>query len=275
MTIIDLVSARTSDGYWLHGALFPSGETSSKGLVFVHGVAWSFYRGLMFRMAERLSGEGYLCLSINTRGHDWVSRSPSRGFEGAAFEKFDDCLLDLDAFLPLLEDRGVTATGLVGHSLGALKVLYYQSRRKRPTVKAVVACSPPNISHEGRARIYPWFMDKHSEAAKLLSEDRGYELLRTPAEGDTDYLISAATFVDKYGPRNTAYAAQFIGTTDCPILLISGTVERANNDFTKELSALVPPRVCQRVELQGADHFYRGHEEEAAQHISSWLKTRL
>ena len=107
----ELCRFRTPDGETLHGALFRPADPappSDLALVLVHGVALSFYTGPLPPVGQMLAERGYHVLVANNRGHDWVSRAGAdlTGFGGAAYERIEDCLADLDGTLDALAARG-------------------------------------------------------------------------------------------------------------------------------------------------------------------------
>ncbi len=121
-------------------------------LLMVHGVAMNFYTGPLPIIGRALAQRGYNALTINTRGHDWISRAGDEtGFGGAAYENLDDCLLDIDGALAWLGGHGYRRYVLVGHSLGCIKSLLYQGNRQRSDVVGVISCSVPKQFYSARA----------------------------------------------------------------------------------------------------------------------------
>src|SRR3954452_5896939 len=101
---------RTADGETLHGLLFRpvhAPTPADLAVVLVHGVAMNYYTGPLPIVGQALAERGYHCLSANSRGHDWVSRAGDlTAFGGAAYERIEDCLADLDGTLAALAERG-------------------------------------------------------------------------------------------------------------------------------------------------------------------------
>jgi len=264
----------TTDGETLHG-LFYQSEASSKDCVLVmfHGVAMNFYTGPLPVFAEALSGRGYDCLSMNTRGHDWIARSGDlTGFGGAAYEKFEDCLLDIDAVLDGLRARGFKRFVLVGHSLGSVKVLFYTGRRQRADVVGVVSCSAPKQFYAARAREDSDFPARMEQAEELLKSGKGEELMWAPASGATG-LFSANTYVNKYGPRETTDVRPHAASLSCPLLATAGAIEpNYFREYAEELTEAAGMEKATYVPVPRANHFYAGCESVVVDAIDQWLE---
>src|SRR5688572_20846635 len=95
----ELIQYVTSDDEPLHGLWFTpkeGGQQTDLAVLTVHGVAMNFYIGPQRAVAQRLADRGWHTLSINTRGHDWISRAGDfTAFGGSTYELFEDCLIDL------------------------------------------------------------------------------------------------------------------------------------------------------------------------------------
>src|SRR5262245_44508246 len=136
---VELVRTVTRDGLRLDGALSApadprpdAGSTlAASAAILVHGVASNFYTSSTFEpLIPKLQAMGLAVLSVNTRGHDSVfsaSLGTVRRRFGAAYEIVDDCRQDIGAWIEFLKGRGHQRVVLIGHSLGALKVVYFQA----------------------------------------------------------------------------------------------------------------------------------------------------
>jgi pimeloyl-ACP methyl ester carboxylesterase len=134
MTIhTQLVSFKTSDNERLHGLLFtPPDKKSDLALIMVHGVAMNFYLPPLPALGQALAEGGHHCFVINTRGHDWIARAGNlTQFGGAAYETFEECLLDLDGAIDCMARHGYKRFLLVGHSLGCVKSLLGRASTRR------------------------------------------------------------------------------------------------------------------------------------------------
>jgi pimeloyl-ACP methyl ester carboxylesterase len=274
----ELCDLSASDGETLHGLLFTpgdSGRASDVAFVLVHGVAMNFYTGPLPVVGQLVAEQGYSALSMNTRGHDWICRaSTGTGFGGAAFEAMEDCLLDLDGALGWLGERGYRRFVLFGHSLGGVKVLYYQGHRRRRDVSGVVSCSTPKHFYSHRAGEQADFAGHIAEAEALVAAARGDELLRAPA-GSGMGLFSARTYVNKYGREERTDVRPHAGRLGCPLLATAGSREPAFVAHARELVAAAGPEGGACVVVEGAEHFYRGHTDVLASEVLRWLERAI
>jgi predicted alpha/beta-fold hydrolase len=148
---VELVHATTSDGVGLDGTFVAPqdvapGDRPVDALLLIHGSAGNFYRSGIQSLATRFRDASYPVASFNTRGHDIIWSAGGK-LLGHAYEVVDDCRLDLDASISWLANRGYGRIGILGVSLGAVKVTYYQARTKDTRVAAVMAVSPPRFSY--------------------------------------------------------------------------------------------------------------------------------
>lgn len=151
MTIMRLVSLTTSDGVKLNGFYVPPRSASSQTIVHVHGKCGNFYQNdflLSFAEVFEKSGVGFLC--VNNRGHDVLAEvmiEETLHYIGAAVERFEDCLLDLEAMLSFaLQDCADVV--LQGHSFGCEKALYYASCRDRAIPVVLLSPSDSKVVQE-------------------------------------------------------------------------------------------------------------------------------
>lgn len=296
---VELVHTTTADGLRLCGALevppssadgAPTSEPPLDAIVCVHGTGSNFYAStLMEAIASRLVELGIAALRVNTRGHDGISTTsgrtgPIRG--GAAYERVDDCRFDLASWVALLAARGYRRIGLLGHSLGGLKCIYTlahaainASTEHQPLahVRALIAISPPRLSNSiFRASAHgPEFSTAFDAAQALVDARRGDTLIESTFP--LPYIVSAAGYVDKYGPHERYHILHLLAEVQLPTLLVYGSEEVARNiafaGLPEAIESLPPPNDHRRVALiAGADHFYAGARSELLARLERWLR---
>jgi pimeloyl-ACP methyl ester carboxylesterase len=97
-------------------------------LINIHGTAGTFYSEEFEKYyVEKLPKLGLGVIFTNNRGAGLLD--PWTGI-GAATEKFEDCLIDIDAWIEFALTKGYTKIILQGHSLGTEKVVYYMNKGK-------------------------------------------------------------------------------------------------------------------------------------------------
>jgi len=265
----------TSDGQRLHGLLFQSPDqerAAELALLMVHGVAMNFYTGPLPIIGQALAERGYHSLTINTRGHDWISRASNQtGFGGASYENLEDCLLDIDGALEWLGRNGYRRFVLVGHSLGCIKSLLYQGMHQRSDVVGVISCSAPKQFYSARAIEQPQFPELMTRAEKLVAEGRGEDFIWAPTGGAAG-LFSARTYVSKYGTHEKNDVRPHAARLGCPLLTIAGSAEHPYFPaHAKELAEAAGPKLGTYRIVDGSNHSYDNHESEVIEIIAQWM----
>jgi hypothetical protein len=142
-----------------------------------------------------------------------------------------------------------------------------------------VALSPPRLS-------YSWFC----ESSKRQEFLETYALAERHVEGGQPgvlldvrfplpYLVTAAGYLEKYGPDERFNYLRFAASVPCPTLLAFGSLEVENNvafqGAPAALAGLGRARHLSVATVPGADHFYTGLREEVAGCVEQWLRSTL
>lgn len=142
----------TSDKLRLDGLLFEPDKKSNTAILHIHGMAGNFYENVFLdSMAEEYTKAGYAFLTGNNRGHDHIADfhivGPKENYKriGDVFEKIEDCILDINTWLEFLKQKGYKVFILQGHSLGAVKAVYYLNNYSNNPFISLVLASPPDI----------------------------------------------------------------------------------------------------------------------------------
>lgn len=285
--LVDLIRVTTADGVRLDGALqTPAAGAAASQLpvdaaVLVHGTGGSFYSSTMFEaIAERLLQLGLAVLTVNTRGHDLVHTAgtvagPQR--QGAAYEQVSHCREDMAAWVDDLVRRGFGRVALIGHSLGALKGVYSQAHAPNAAIQRFVAISPPRLTYSDflAGPKAAEFTAIYAQAQAMIADGRGEELMdvRFPLP----YLITAAGYIDKYGPDERYSLLPLAQRLTGPTLFTFGSLEVQSNaafqGLPEAIEALSRGQVNLTVNtIAGADHFYSGCRQELIARLERWLK---
>lgn len=272
----ELVYVETADGVLLEGAVIrPAGpEPRPPAIVWVHGLTGRFYSPMSVTIGRELAGRGFVFVTGNNRGHDFGTLVRRRGqpvLAGGGWERFEESPYDVAAWTGYAAGLGGRGVVLLGHSLGALKVAYYQAERQDPRVVGLIAASPPTRA----GRLEPELV---ALAERMVAEGRGRDLLPwgiSPAGAGTvsaqTYLSRARVNIDVYGFHTPNPA---VARIRCPILAFYGTNEEwvgtAADLETIRRNARAAARLDTRV-FEGADHSYTGHEAEVAAAIAEWV----
>jgi pimeloyl-ACP methyl ester carboxylesterase len=281
--LVDLVSVTSRDGVRLDGIYQSAAGPSTlpiDAVCFVHGTGGNFYASTLFdQLAKRFLARDCSVLRINTRGHDGISTAVTqRGGRrlGAAYERVDDCRHDLAAWIEFLHQRVGPRVGLLGHSLGAVKCLYALSSERQLPVTCLAAVSPPRLSYSAfcASEQAGEFLTTYQEADGLVARNQGDILLDIKLP--LPFVITAAGYVEKYGPDERYNFLNFIASVPCPTLFTFGSLEVENNMAFRGVPDLVagsaarPPHLGLEV-IPGADHFYSGVRDKLVARIDAWL----
>ncbi len=229
---LELVRVTTNDEIYLDGVLtLPEAGSSSSlpvdAFLLVHGTGSNFYApGLLETFAQQAAAAGVPALRINTRGHDAICSNPGpfgalRG--GAAFESIADCRHDLHAWINELLRRGYRRIALVGHSMGGVKSIYTMSQAPHPAVKFVITLSAPRFQHASY-RDHPQgekFRDEYAAARNFVDNGTPDRLMSITLP--LPMLITAANYLEKYGPEDRFDLVTHLPSVGCPVLLLVGS----------------------------------------------------
>lgn len=284
--LVELVETNTQDGLTLHGALHrPAGPTGAQSvldsILLLHGVGSNFYGSpLLAYLAEYFAEQGLTTVRANTRGHDFVclartSAGPQR--QGAAYETVGHCHYDIAAWIEFLRRHGATRVGIVGHSLGAVKAVYAAAYHPHPATVAVVAMSPPRLSYTAfqqgsRQALFSRYL---ARAQGHMEEGKPETLMRV--KYPFPLLITAAGYLEKYGPAERYNLLRFAQRLACPALFAFGQEELESGSAAfadlpaalQSLSSEAGP--LQTLTIPGANHLYDGCFASLAGRIQQWL----
>jgi pimeloyl-ACP methyl ester carboxylesterase len=286
--LVDLVRLTTRDGLRLDGALrSPAADvvnaTPFDAALLLHGVQSNFYTSSTFEgLAQPLLDLGLNLLQVNTRGHDNVYAGSTalggRRWLGAAYEVIDECRHDVAAWCDWLTKRGMRRIVLIGHSLGAVKAVYSQAREPQASVQAVVAISPPRLSHRAylQAEDNVAYLESLAVANRLIAADKPNELFQS--KYPFPLLIAAAAFLDKYGPGERYNIVERLPQLQTPILFVYGgrELEQGGISFRgvpKAIEAARPGNLrCEVQVVENADHLYTGATAPLSAAVCEWIR---
>lgn len=284
--ICDLVKTVTPDGLRLDGALHaptaqPVRDLGIDAVICLHGVGSNFYgSSLLEAITPPLQSLGLPVCWANTRGHDNLFAASyrfGRRWFGAAFESVDECRQDIAGWLDLLRHRGWQRVALVGHSLGAIKSVYSQAVEPREEVRAIVAISPPRLSYQffqqdpnGTA-----FREAITTAQHYLDQQAGDQLIHV--KYPFPLWITAAGYVEKYGPAERYNIIPLVHRLNCPTLFTYGELELESGSVSFAgvpdalRAAARPDQNLSILEIPEADHNYLRATAKLGQAITSWF----
>ena len=285
--LVDLVSVRTPDDVPLDGSFRRPDAAADCSLpidciIMHHGVGSNFYKAhFQEEMSEKFLEHGCAVLRVNNRGRDLAYNIMPKGRLGAAFETVDDCRIDWKCWIDFAQAQGFERIGLWGHSLGAVKTIYYMATENDARIKRVIASSPPRFSHSAYlARNDGHIFGDQVEIAQKLA-DAGEMDAVFAITVPTRALMTTRTFFDKYGPEERYDIMKHLPGITPPILVIIGGLEGNNPkdpdrfgfgglaDMVSEFADGADNASFSLIE--GGDHFYTGLTHELWIAVEGWL----
>jgi len=283
-----IVQVKTNDNIWLHGLYIPA-LNSKTIFINIHGTASNFYEEDFIKiLAERFSEEGITLLSTNNRGtgvYDAYQKT------GAAVEKFEDCLIDIDTWVKFALGKGFEKIILSGHSLGTEKVVYYMNNGKySDNIAALVLLAPADSF--GSHRILDGKQNpRNAEIVKLLkkadnlvAKGQGETFLPRNTYGSIEGILpkSADSLLNFLGSKSKLLNALPLKTKKLeafsrikiPILVVIGDQEEYTAIPIAEALQLFKQenKKAQTFQIKDCDHDFQGKEEMLTSTISEFLK---
>lgn len=287
-----LVETTTKDGLIHQGIYFEPKKKSKRAILWIHGLTGRFYGDtvMMNELAEASGKQGYGFAAFNTRGHDMVAsihkkdtRKPSGHSyltRGAAYEKFEESVFDIDAGITFLVNKGFSEVIVIGYSTGANKACYFFAKERNPHAVGVVLAGP--ISDRLDVDIDQKKLKKDLEKMqKLVQAGKGDELSAfhqfpmTPKRFISLLGTHTAEDTFDYGdkiPKLTSFSA-----ITKPLLVIIGAVDeyadRPVADIIKTFDRYQRSRNYKSVLLPGCAHGFEPKEKEAVESMIKWIKS--
>jgi alpha-beta hydrolase superfamily lysophospholipase len=284
---------KTADNLRLDGLLFEPDKKSFTGVLHIHGMAGNFYENIFLdSMAEEYTNAGYAFLTVNTSGHDFIANLAVIGeteqhkMAGQIFEKFEDCISDIDTWLNFFKFKGYNRVILQGHSLGAVKVVYYLYKKPESDLSALVIASPPDMLGLARVEAEKKNFERDlAEAKRLVAEGKGKNFLSNIIWNW--YYISAETYLNIMadGAKTDVFpilrggAFEELESVKIPTLAFyGGTDDAAVFSPEKDLEIIkkhLKNEKSKTLLIDTAPHSYFKHEKQTALSVVNWLKEIL
>lgn len=287
----ELVKSITPDGIELQG--FWIDKKSDVALYHSHGSAGDFYsHNFIDVIGEKISSEGVSFLTANNRGHDVYACLRKHANErikwiqiGGAFERFEDCILDISSWIDFLKAQGVKKVILQGHSL-CQKLVYYQYMKSDRRVIGQIYLSPGNdaglmLSALGEEK----YQKTNKMIKKMIEEGREKEMLPKElalvcpiaAIAYYGYLTeeSVGNIFPYHNPDSEKW--ELLSKIEDPLLIIFGEADSLIKPSIEEAVRLFNEKTKSSKKLdveiiEKANHSFTGHENELSNIINSWIK---
>jgi len=287
MELIDVVN---SQNITLRGGFWSNVRSKDTCVLFVPGMAGNFIENKFIQvLGEECEKNGIAFLCGHNQGSFQICDLPYSNNEcektsvrrGAAFEMFDDCIADISAYVDYITKCGFSNIVLIGHSLGANKVIYYLSKNNKKTINKYVLLSPQDIT---------LLLETDENYKELYSEAREKVANGSPDKFLSEFFggwcaMSAKRYVDLYENQNARNLPIVSGvgsfkqlkSIQKPLLVIAGSED---DIYPSNISTLLEQQTIEADNqklstwkiIDGANHTYDDKEKELAKEVLSFIK---
>lgn len=285
-----IVHIRTTDGLTLHGLLSEPKNQTKAMVIHIHGAGGNFYGNKYFAtLTESVVDLGVAYLSTNNRGNHVYELEKGTMYYGVSLEKFEDCILDIDAWIEFALSRGYEKIILEGHSYGTEKIVYYMNKGKYHDriIGIMLFGFSDNVGSQMK---YEKKMGKsyRGEAEALNNKDESWKLLSDYFGLCGEMPISAQTYLHGFTedsenaialPLRKGKDLTFFQNIKVPILGIISDNEEGEYTIIPikdavQLLKLENPRTEAYV-INDTDHVFTGKEKELVDMVIDFLKRRV
>lgn len=293
------VQVATCDGLRLDGLLHdPTWDATAKSVskegsivLLMHGAGANFYGpSLINRVGTHLFRLGWPVLRVNNRGHDgWHVAFRGGGITqmGAAFERLEESIWDVQAWLGWLRRNGYQRVILAGHSLGAFKILYALARlREQATtdarsvlhdvqIRTAVAISPPCLSQSLFESSPQSDLFRRTVRACEVMLEQGADEQIFRAEYPFSMLISPGCYLNKYASGERFNWTQWQENLKESILWIFGAAELQSHEALARGVQVLEKQLSANHQLfvvPEGDHFFTGTSRDVCLAVEQWLE---
>jgi len=281
----------TSDNLILNGLWFSFSEGINRALIFVHGLTGTTFSGL--KLAAPLASDKLGVLLFGNRGQQKIAkfrktdRRRRKGYSslfiGEAYEKFTDCVYDIQAAVDFARKRGAKEIFLMGNSTGCQKIAYYLSRRKKQDniAGSILSCPLSDYAFIRKTLSQDKLRRLQELARKMVEDGRGNELLPTK---DWSWLHSAQRFLSLYTPDSQEEIFSYCQPNKTPkifqkiklplLVLLAEKDEFRDRSINKIADWFKESSVSRDLEIliiPRALHGFKGQEGEIRKIVKKWL----
>jgi pimeloyl-ACP methyl ester carboxylesterase len=280
-----VVEIVTPKKFVLNGLWFGP-KKPKRAIIWIHGLSSSAFSKL--DIVEKLVDSRTAVMTFNNRGHSNVARiakvSGKKSLTaGAAYERFEDCIDDIQGAINFTKKAGAKDIYLAGHSTGCQKAAYWAYKNGRG-VKGVILLAPMS-DYAGAVKKYglPKIRHMQSMARAMLKNGRDNEIVRSKFW--TDEPDSPRRFLSLYTPDSVEQSifsyfepsrpAKVLAGIRLPVLSILAEndeyADRPAQDVVTWFENHARSPLVSLV-IKDARHSFRGHGVVVIKAIKTWIK---
>jgi len=285
-----IVKVKTKDEFTLHGMLTEPENLSKTIVIHIHGSSGTFYWNDYFELLTKSVVDlGMAYLATNNRGSGVYQLEKGSPYSGVSLERFEDCILDIDAWIELALSKGYENIILEGHSYGTEKSVYYMNKGKY--ADKVIGVMLFGFSDNVGTQIkYEKSIGKNyrKEAEEINNSGEPWKLLNDYFGLCGEMPISAQTYLHGFTedsenaialPLRKGKDLIFFQNIKVPILGVISDDE--DGEYTiipiKEASDLLESenKLAEVKIIKDTNHVFTGKEKELVETVIDFLKRRI
>lgn len=235
---METITTNTQDGLILHGQLFESDDKENI-IIHIHGMSGDLYINSFYSaMGRNYPRNGWSFLATENRGTHSVTQFNTTDGGcvniGNAYEKFEDCVYDIQAWIDKAKTLGYKKIWLQAHSLGPSKVMYYLKERGTDGIQGLILLSPSdNLGECICEEALNSHLDCLNEAKELKKQAKGKQILKNKLVDC--YIFSSDTYINMFGEETNCDIFNYrekkpwpiAKNIDIPIIAFTGTKDEA------------------------------------------------
>ncbi len=278
----EIINFFTSDGLQLYG--FWNCVRSKVGIIYLHGMTGNFYWKDFVSLLSDIAAKNKIgLLSFGNRGAGVISKFHTRQGKGKTFgtnlERFENCIMDIDASVSFMKKRGFKKIFLVGHSTGCQKAAYYMAKKNDKRVAGIILLAPADDFNIAK-RDYGSKVKKLLQLSKkMIAAGKGDDLMPKYSKGIPYSAQRLNSVLDLKRPEarifNYDLDLEFVRKIRVPMFAVFGSREEYAIIKPKEMlekikSAARAP--CETLLVNGANHSFKGKEKKVSDAVVNWVK---
>ncbi len=187
----------------------------------------------------------------------------------------EDAAEEIRSWVDWLKAQGVTNIVLAGHSRGGNQAAIYAAKYLDKAVRKLVLIAPLAQTAGSAASDYEQRFRKPlqptlEEAERRVAEDNSTSLLTGVGFLNCDNArVTAAAFVNYYGPNQNLYTPSLLPFLKIPTLIVAGELDPLTAELTPAIEGIPDRKTITFRIIPGADHYFR---DLAAEDLSREIK---
>jgi pimeloyl-ACP methyl ester carboxylesterase len=288
---MQILKTKTSSGLRYSGILVEPAVKTDTLILHIHGMTGDVYFNSFYPMMYNdYPKAGIAFLAVEHRGTHTVTLF-DRGEEivniGNAYELFEDCVEDIQAWVSAASELGFTNIWLQGHSLGCAKIIYSLANAELANVKGIILLSPADMLGEAQhPDEFENYQQMLAEAQQLVAAGKPRQILDRKIWG---MEMSAQSYLNFFADGSNVALFNFfkpelgfpgLDKITMPVLSFTGTKDsaiapmREPNEAMQMLdNALVNSPRKHQVVYDGANHDFEGFGDQIVSEVIKFIQS--